>query len=247
MRADDPQGNFPWLREKLIASWWEIAAVLLFTIGYFTFSAAWIAHSRWLGHYINFRPSNYRLIHLAAVESVILALWFCFLRWRGWTPSDFQIRIGWWSSLQGLFLLAAWTVSVFGLYYVLFLSRKYHYSLGFYSVTGPIPKYHPIVLSWTALIVAQTVNAYYEELTFMAYAFNQFASKRGPLFALAATTFLRLLIHTWKQPVSMIETGVAFLIFGVFYWRVRKLWPLILAHAVFDIILGAMMASKRSF
>jgi membrane protease YdiL (CAAX protease family) len=90
--------------------------------------------------------------------------------------------------------------------------------------------------SWIVLIFSNIVNGCFEELTVMGYAFNQFAAKRGPLFALVSTTFLRLLYHTWKQPAYLLETGIAFLIFGVFYWRTRKLWPLILAHVSFDIL-----------
>lgn len=234
-----------WLRAGLVASWREIIAVLFLTIGYYVYTSTRIGFYRFNGYYINLQPSNYSLLHLMAGESAILALLLVFLRWRGWTPSDFKIRLGLWSSLQGAFLLIAWIASGFCTFWILYVLQKHHYSLGLYAVIGSHPKIHRVGLSWMILIVGDIVNAYFEEVTVMGFAFNQFAAKRGPLFALVLTTFLRLAYHTWKQPAYLVEAGIAFLIFGVFYWRTRKLWPLILAHASFDILddaLGKLLA-----
>lgn len=237
----------PWLREKLVASWPEIIAVLILTSGYYDYCAAAIGYFRETGHYVNLLHSNYRLIHLTAGESAILALLLVFLYWRGWKPSDFKIRIGWWSSLQGIFLLALWIVGFIGTTFILLTLRRHHLAMGLYAVAGSHPQIHRKVLSWAVIIISNFINAYFEELTVMGYAFNQFAAKRGPLFALLATVVLRLLTHTWKEPLFLMETALAFLLFGIFYWRTRKLWPLLFAHAIFDIILDFLSAAKTTF
>ena len=70
----------------------------------------------------------------------------------------------------------------------------------------------------------------------MGYAFNQFAARRGPLFALFAMVLLRMLLHTYKGPLDMIGiSGMAFT-FGLAYIYLRRLWPLILGHACIDIL-----------
>ena len=92
-------------------------------------------------------------------------------------------------------------------------------------------------LSWWVLVSSSCVNALFEELVVVGYAFNQIATKQGPIVALTATTLLRLSLHTWKNSFFFLGTGLQFYVIGTFYWRTRSLWPLIAAHASFDIFM----------
>jgi len=79
------------------------------------------------------------------------------------------------------------------------------------------------------------LNAYFEELTCTAYIFAQFAAKKGPLFALILTVALRMSCHTYQGVLSCLGIGAVFLVSGLWYWRTRNLWILILSHALLDI------------
>jgi membrane protease YdiL (CAAX protease family) len=238
--SDPVVAREPWLRPELIASWKEIALVLAVTIGPFAIRSAWAAGHGSSSTYINMLLTDSRLLTGVAVESAILALLFAFLYWRGWTPSDFQVRPGWWGNAQAVCLLMAVTlaniVTVIGLLVLIFsLQTRFAQFLPFLVANSPHLKTPSVDVSWGVLIVTMVLNAFYEELTCIGYAFNQFAAKRGPLFALLLTVLLRMSCHSYQGPVHMLGIGTVFLFFGLLYWHLRNLWPLILAHALLDL------------
>ena len=102
-----------------------------------------------------------------------------------------------------------------------------------------LPTFPATVLRSRGLLIfgESVINAYLEELVFMGYAFNQFAAKRSPLFALLVMVFLRMLLHTYKGPVDMVGIGAFSFAYGLWpYCYLRRLWPLILGHAFTDIV-----------
>ncbi len=228
-----------WLRPELIAPWWEIVLVLCVMLGPFAYSA--VKHAldgadlTLIEKFINTR----RLTQNTALEAGMLAAFFFYLRWRGWRPADFKIRIDLPGTLLAVPLEITASLANLGAIAILtfvVLELAPHPQGLFASYIASAPKVHPhhIDLSWTVLIVGSIVNAYLEELTFMGYAFHQFAAKRNPLFALLVMVFLRMLLHTYKGPVGMLGIGAFSFVYGLTYMKVRRLWPLILAHILTD-------------
>jgi len=227
--------NSPWLRPELVASWWEIAAVLILTIGYYVYCSTLLGLYRWSGHIPNLRPTNYGAVHVLVGQSTILALLLLFLNWRGWIPADLKIKPGWWSSLQALpLLMADFFVLCVGIVLI------HYWTISHPAQVASKPYLHANITHfwWAALIARELINAYFEEVICMCYAFNQFAAKRGPLFALGLMLLLRISYHTWKSPAYLCIAVIGFLIYGLWYWRTRNVWPLILAHVCFDVLLG---------
>jgi membrane protease YdiL (CAAX protease family) len=90
-------------------------------------------------------------------------------------------------------------------------------------------------LSWGVMVAAMVLNAFLEEIVCTSYAFNQFAAKRGPLFALLLVVLLRMACHTYQGPVHMLGIGAVFFVFGAWYgWR-RNVWTIVFAHALIDL------------
>jgi membrane protease YdiL (CAAX protease family) len=117
---------------------------------------------------------------------------------------------------------------------VIFLFRNYNQPTlaeGYGYVKVPVGHVNLIIV-----IISNIINAYWEELTCIAYAFNQFATKFGPLFALIVTVLLRVGCHTYQGSLPLVGIAIVFFLFGVCYWFTRSLWPLILAHFLFDTI-----------
>jgi uncharacterized protein len=229
-KADTTQ----WLRPELVASYWEIGAVLFLTIGYFAYGSAQLGLYRASGHRVDLRESNYGGIHLTAVQSATLTLFLLFLCWRGWTPSDFKIQVGWWSTAQTLPLLIVDLVVTITGVFLIYRWRFYHFT---HVSSGTLLHPHVTHLNWVVLISHQVINATFEEVVCMCYTFNQFAAKRGPLVALVLMLLLRISYHTWKTPAYLCLTVVGFSIYGLWYWKFRNVWPLILAHAGIDLFL----------
>ncbi len=185
-----------------------------------------------------------------ALEAGLLAAFFFYLHWRGWRPADFRIRIDLPGTLLGVPLaivasLANLTTALIVMLTLLVLAPHPHGLLASLLAGSPRVQLHHLDLAWTIIFAGSIVNAYLEELVFMGYAFHQFAAKRNPLFALLVMVLLRMLLHTYKGPVGMLGIGAFSFVYGLCYLKVRRLWPLILAHILTDLV--AMAAFKLVF
>ena len=241
-------GNFnaegerePWLRSELIAPWWEIVLVLMVMLGPFAYSSTHFALKTNSPDFISKMLTDRGFLILIAKEGGLLAFFFFYLRRRNWNSSDFKIGMDWKGTLQApLLLLTAGFANIF-------TALTLHVGIAWLAPhpdgllaalmanSTHIPR-HSIEIAWGLIIVGSIVNAYLEELVFMGYAFNQFAAKRGPLFALFSMVFLRMLLHTYKGPIDMLGIGAFSFVYGLAYQYLGRLWPLILAHACMDIL-----------
>jgi membrane protease YdiL (CAAX protease family) len=244
-----PRSN-GWLRPELISSWTEfvIIAALLLVLPIRNSTVAALGGSS--GHFMQMLLSNDRLLWAVYGESLLLGFFLLYLRWRGWTPADLRIGLGWGTSAQGILLLiateSAVVLTVFGLMGVVYrLQTAYHTYLSFLLAMSPHIAPHSIHLSWPVIFVAMILNAFLEEIICMGYIFNQLAARWGPAAALGVTVFLRVACHTYQDPIHLVGIGVLFSIYGVWYWQTRQLWPLIFAHLLLDII--SMSAVKVMF
>jgi membrane protease YdiL (CAAX protease family) len=244
-------GESRWLRPELVASWREIVGVLLVLLAPFVVMSG-LAAARGSQHrYVQEFISDHALLLNGAAEAGILGLGLVYLHWRGWRPTDLRIRPDVWSSLQGVVLvpltLFANGVVVFTLFLLAFYHQRGDHSVEAFArfVLASSPDIHHLHverLSWSVLIVAMILNAFLEEIICTAYAFNQFAAKQGPLFALLLTVLLRMGCHTYQGPIHALGIGAVFFVYGLWYWQTRNVWTLIFAHALLD--LGSLSAIK---
>jgi membrane protease YdiL (CAAX protease family) len=240
----------PWLRRELIAPWWEIVPVLCVMLGPFAYSAVTTGlHGQNLEFIVKLLNTR-GLTRNTAIESGLLAALLFYLRWRGWRPADLGIRIdgigtvlafplGFAAVAANLFAAIVTTVVVLA-GTLLFVSPHDLYT--WLILNAPKAPPHAPELAWLAIVAGSIVNAYLEEIVFMGYGFHQFAAKRNPLFALLLMVMLRMLLHTYKGAAGVIGIGAFSFVFGLAYIKLRRLWPLILAHILIDI--GAMIAFK---
>jgi membrane protease YdiL (CAAX protease family) len=236
----DPKSETSWLRPELVASWWEIALVTAAFVGPFALKSTTAALGGSAAHYVDLLLNNTRLVRDGAFEGLLLAGFLFYLSRRGWTVPDFRIRPGVRASVSGfgLFLVTEVLhfVTVVGLFLLLYALQSHARSFAAYVFTQvPHLKPHSIDLNWAVIVGTMILNAYFEELVCMGYFFTQVAARCGPLVALILTVFLRMACHTYQGPVNVIGIGLLFLVYGLWYWRSRNLWPLIFAHAVLDL------------
>lgn len=57
-------------------------------------------------------------------------------------------------------------------------------------------------------------------------------ARRRPFF----TAFIRLIVHSYQGTEHILQIGFWSLLFGVWYRYQGKLWPLILAHFLIDLL-----------
>ena len=236
-----------WLRPELLRSWTEylIAAGLMMVLPIRSSTSAALRGSS--GHFIQLLLTNTHMLWSIVWESLVLAAFLLYLKWRGWKPADLHVGIGWWTSLQGVGLLVlaylGAVATLFTLIFATYLLETQNRS--FMEVLVSVsPRITPgsIHLNWVIVIVAMILNAFLEELVCMGYIFNQLAARHGPLRALLFTVFLRAACHTYQDPIHLGGIVVLFTVFAGWYWYTRKLWPLIFAHILLD--LGSVVAIK---
>jgi membrane protease YdiL (CAAX protease family) len=240
-RADSEAEAAKSLRTELIVPWWEVLGVSLIMLGCGILFSAYFGLTHASGSFYLLFSDHVFLLN-GAFESAMLACFLYFLHRRGWKPSDFRIRLGWITTVQGLELLVFtyggfWLVSIFSRFMLWAMGPTPYAFLAALFVPEhiPIPKggFH---LHWSILVVAMVLNAYYEEIVYMGYGFNQWAAKYGARTAVLFSVLARLAIHTYQGTEHLLPIGVWAVIFGVWYRYRRKLWPLILAHALVDLV-----------
>lgn len=230
-----------WLRPELVAPWWEIALVLAVMLGPFIYSSTRYVLTNGSNNYISVILTDHKFVGLIATESFLLAGMFGYLHRRGWKPEDFCVRRSLKGSLVapvlavGAYLVNSCTVAVL-LGFVLWLSPHPHGLLAAFVAQAPHIERHSINVTWFSIFAGSTLNSFLEEIVFMGYGFNQFAAKRGPFFALVLMVLLRMLLHTYQGPVHMLGIGAFSIFFGLAYWYLRRVWPLIVAHALIDVL-----------
>jgi membrane protease YdiL (CAAX protease family) len=223
----------PWLRPELVASWRETWIVLGTFGGYFFFSAVFTGMQRSLGHTPWMVDTNGSMLRNTAMEGIMLAALFVVLRHRSWRAIDVGIRrtivdtilgITFAVALIGMFVAYVWGLHLIGE----FPRRQFLPSFPLHRVPAPLN------LSIVAMNVI--VNAYYEEVLMTGYVFTQFAVKRGPFIALGLVVLIRIGFHLWKDPIFLPFTALHFTLAGLLYWRTRNLWPILVSHAVYDLV-----------
>lgn len=243
MNGPDSDHAARWLRPELVASWPWVSWLVTMMLGpgiVFGFLYG-LSHSS--GDFIGMMRDRF-LISNGAFEASMLGLFLLVLHRRGWRPSDLRVRLGIVSTLEGVLLLIATYLGLLATFFVLlFLAAILQLLPVAQSLLPKLGALHAgmFQLSWPVIIVFTFVNAFYEELVYMSFTFNQVAAKAGPATAVATTVFIRLGIHTYQGTTHLLQIGVWALIFGLTYAFRRSVWTLIFAHACIDLIsLGAL-------
>ena len=229
------------IRPALIVPWWEIMAVAVPMLGIGIAMGTIYGLTHPAGSFFLLFSDRFFLFN-GAYESFMLACFLLFLRWRGWKPEDLRVRVGWIATLRGLELLV---FTYGGFFAIAEFSRFMIWTMGptpyaFLArlfvpahITIPPDGFH---IAWLTIILGTILNATYEELIYMGYGFNLWAAKYGPRTAVLFSILARLAVHTYQGTEHILPIAVWAILFSLWYRYHRKVWPLIVAHAMIDLI-----------
>jgi membrane protease YdiL (CAAX protease family) len=83
-------------------------------------------------------------------------------------------------------------------------------------------------------------NAVFEELLWLGLGFAAF-QRLGIGLAGVLSAGLRLMAHGYQGPLALITIVPFAIVFTIYYIRTRRLWPIVVAHALQDLLsLGAL-------
>lgn len=91
----------------------------------------------------------------------------------------------------------------------------------------------PIALP--SLVLLGIVNGAYEEVFLLGFLLRGLR-EYGLSLAIGVSLLVRVLYHLYQGPVGAVYVGAFGLVLSVFYVAKRRLFPVVLAHAMWDII-----------
>jgi membrane protease YdiL (CAAX protease family) len=90
--------------------------------------------------------------------------------------------------------------------------------------------------AWGALLVMSAANGFAEELVVRAYLMTRLRQlTRRWLIPLLASTLVFAAYHVYQGAPGVINALVIGLVYGVAFIRLRRFWPLAIAHALADV------------
>jgi uncharacterized protein len=181
--------------------------------------------------------SNSQLGFVVAYEAVIGTVLVLFLRRRGWrlehltrpfTAGDLPRGVALWllamvlaPGAVALALKSATSMDVQALFTT--------------SVVGD--------LHIGLMVAAVIIRPLYEELIYLGFIPAAFPSAAGWLIVLLSTV-LRVLIHSYQGVLTFLVILPMGLVLAGYYMRSRRVWPVVLAHALQDVIGFSVLSSQ---
>ncbi len=204
----------------------EFAIVVGLAFGLFVFGS--LRHA--LFDYSKPAITASHLHHLIVYEVVMFfALWW-FLRQRKWTAA----RLGAIPSLSDVPVGIGLSVATYIAYHVTWV-------FAVLSLPSAMKSVHALALiggrfDLLTVLVVSIVNPIFEETFLCGYVVTVLAPVRSLATAVSVSVGIRALYHLYQGPlvaVGIIPVGLAF---TWYYARTRRLWPVVVAHAIFDFV-----------
>ncbi|KRA21120.1 MULTISPECIES: type II CAAX endopeptidase family protein [unclassified Lysobacter] len=165
------------------------------------------------------------------VELTVIAMLGYFLRLRGWTMAHFGPPAQAGDAVPALVLVAA---SI--------LSYQLLATLALSSGTALKPAQTTPDVGWTAILATSAVNGFYEEIFVCGYVLVALRERWGLWPAIHVSTAIRVAYHLYQGSAGVLGIVPLGLLFAGWYARTGRLWPVILAHVLLDVIALAALA-----
>jgi len=174
--------------------------------------------------------NNDALLRGLVHELVIMCILIPFLKARGWTRERLGIRPSLQDSLWGVgILLACWAAT-----YVLEIIL---YCVWPQLIVGMshmrISAGH---FDWYRVLAVSIVNPVFEELFVCGYLITALKERLGTTMAVNVSAGIRVFYHFYQGALAVVGITPMALVFGYWFARTGRLWPLIVAHALGDFI-----------
>lgn len=164
------------------------------------------------------------LLDLVVYEAALLAMLGIFLSVRGWRPAD----VGLSPTLKDTAIGAVIVLADYMVYIV---------AWSIYSQFATAGSDLPISsLEASNVVLLSLVNGFFEELFVCGYLINAVKKRRSVVFAINVSVAIRLAYHLYQGPIAVPSIVPMGLIFAYWFAKTGRLWPLVVAHALMDLL-----------
>jgi uncharacterized protein len=170
--------------------------------------------------------SNAHLVKLLLWEPALAAVALLILKANG-NLNSFGLTPTWKGTAEGL-ILAIGTYAVCILVYLVvypFFPVALHQRPN--ELVAPD-------LIFGLVIAVSIVNPLFEEFFVSGYLITTLKQWKDPWFAINVSVTVRLLYHLYQGPPGVVAILPIGFVFAQWYDRTGRLWPLVIAHALFD-------------
>ncbi|MEJ1962001.1 MAG: CPBP family intramembrane glutamic endopeptidase [Gammaproteobacteria bacterium] len=173
---------------------------------------------------------NETLVGMLIYEGFVLLWLGTFMKLRGWTRE----RLGFAPALRDTAIGILLALAIFGLRWIIDVIVG-SVAPGFLEAAEKLETVSG-VLDMRAVVLVSLIDPLFEELFMCAYVISALKEKRGPAFALNVSVGLRVACHLNEGAYGVLTIGPLALLFGYWYLRSGRIWPLLVAHAVLDFV-----------
>ena len=214
------------MRSLSLRSEFVVVIALAFGTSIYSSLVALTSASASSGSYAVF--SNESLWALAVYEVMVTAALGIFLSLRGWTIRDIGLTPSIKDTVVGIPLL----LGAYSAYYALWYAFA---GVGGRAEELPAEMFAQD-LSINTVIVASCVNGLFEEVFVCGYVIAALKQKRSATFAVNVSVAIRAAYHLYQGAAGVLSIIPLGLVFGHWFVRTGRLWPLVVAHVLADII-----------
>jgi len=173
--------------------------------------------------------SQSHLAFLVIYESVVLLLLGSMLYLRGWTLNRIGLKITGKDTVVGIglalvgyagFVAVWWTAAACGIHA---------------SYPGSIQEIASHGLDLSSVIAVSILNPIYEETFLCGYILTDAKENKHLAAGMSVSLAIRLIYHLYQGSVGVLVVIPLGLAFSIWYARTGRLWPVIVAHGLFDV------------
>jgi uncharacterized protein len=165
---------------------------------------------------------------LFSYELAVFAFLAGFLWLRGWNHRKIGLKPTLGDTGMGVVL----TIVAYIIYFIIWhLVVNFFPNLGQHADGLVEPN-----LSLSSVVFLSLINPVFEEVFVCGYVVTFLKEKHSMTFAINTSITIRLAYHLYQGAVGVINIIPLGLIFTYWYAKTGRLWPLIVAHAIFDFV-----------
>ena len=180
--------------------------------------------------------SDAALIGVVLIELVFGSLALGYLRFRGYELRALFPRPTIPESVFGVGLYVASAVASW-----IFVAALLPHDVA--EQTQPVEEMvNNATISAGPVIGASLINGMYEEVFLIGYLQRALQSS-GASFAIGVSLLVRVLYHLYQGPMGAISVLGFGLILSIYYVRTKRLWPIVVAHILADVLAFAAASS----
>jgi uncharacterized protein len=171
-----------------------------------------------------------RLTRLVIFELAAMAVLFPFLRVRGWSFEKIGLRPTFKDTGIGVLLFLAAYAAWFAVWIATVLISR-QTAMNILSVRL-LTQHVPVAVS----LAVGLINPFFEEVFVCGYVMTALKRRDNPWVAINASVALRVVYHLYQGARGVLSITPLGLIFSFWYARTGRLWPLVVAHCMADLL-----------